>query len=65
MNEPVPRPPGWKLIANHVGSQGWHLVGRTNPERSVVTACGITGRVITENNRQIVCCQACAEAPQR
>ena len=53
-SEPVPRPPGWTLIAATDGVHGWHLVDRTTPDRGVVTVCGITGRVVSSNVQTIV-----------
>jgi hypothetical protein len=59
--EVVPRPPGWNLIANMGGMQGWHLVDHTTPERGVVTVCGVVGRVISnETATAIVPCENCA-----
>jgi hypothetical protein len=57
---PVPRPPGWNLIANLGGVHGWHVVDRTIPDGGVVTVCGVTGRVITSNARAIVPCPNCS-----
>jgi hypothetical protein len=59
---PVPRPPGWNLVANMGGVQGWHLVDHTTPDRGVVTVCGVVGRVITNDARIITPCTACAAA---
>ena len=61
----VGRPPGWKLIATVNGPHGWHLVDHTTEHQAVVTRCGITGRVITEHERQIETCGPCAEATTR
>lgn len=57
---PVPRPPGWNLIANMGGAQGFHLVDHTTPDRGVVTVCGITGRVITSSAQVITPCPICS-----
>jgi hypothetical protein len=59
MNDPVPRTPGWRLIANSSGTQGWHLIESTTPERGVKTLCGITGRAIDESHPVMVLCQDC------
>jgi hypothetical protein len=56
---PVPRPPGWNLVADTGGVRGWHLVARTTPDRGVVTVCGITGRVISNDAQAIVPCPVC------
>ena len=57
--EPIPRVPGWKLIANRVGTQGWHLIESTTVERGVKTLCGITGHAIEESHPMMVLCQDC------
>lgn len=59
------RPPGWKLIADRHGTNGWHLVDSTTPEASVRTRCGLTGHVIAEDQAQIVCCEACSAMARR
>lgn len=58
----VPRPPGWNLIANSNGTQGWHLVDHTTPDRGVVTVCGVVGRVVRqEAATAIVRCPTCQQ----
>jgi hypothetical protein len=64
----VPRPPGYHLVTNSKGVQGFH---RTKvPEavmaehRSVVTYCGITGRRLGEYPREIPLCQECERINQ-
>ncbi|MET0911439.1 MAG: hypothetical protein ABWZ99_18385 [Ilumatobacteraceae bacterium] len=58
----VPRPPGWCLIANIGGVQGFHVVDHTTPDRGVVTVCGIAGRVITDSAVAIMPCETCQVA---
>ncbi len=55
----VPRTPGWVLVANRGGPQGFHRVKTVGVEGSVRTMCGITGRPITDSERMIVPCAAC------
>lgn len=62
--DPTPRPPGWRLIANSGGSQGWHLIDRTTPDRGVVTVCGIVGRVIQSDAVVIIPCVVCKAEPE-
>ena len=57
---PVPRPPGWNLIANTSGTQGFHVVDHTTPDSGVVTVCGIAGRVIENRTSIISPCPICA-----
>ena len=56
---PVPRTPGWRLVATRSGPQGFHLVKTVGVEGSVRTLCGMTGRPINESERAIVPCAAC------
>ena len=56
---PTPRDPGWVLVANRGGPQGFHRVKTVGTEGSVRTLCGVTGRVISEHERSIVPCAAC------
>ncbi len=58
----VPRPPGWNLVANGSGTQGFHLVDHTTPDRGVVTVCGIVGRVVNSNAVAIMPCETCQAA---
>ena len=58
----VPRPPGWQMIGNREGNQGFHVVDHTTPDRSVVTVCGVVGRVITTNTYVIAPCATCQAA---
>lgn len=60
---PVPRPPGWVLVATRSGPVGFHRVKTVGVEGSVVTLCGITGRVINDHERMIVLCAACEAVP--
>jgi len=55
----VVRTPGWRLVTNRSGPRGFHLIKTVGLEGSVVTPCGLTGRVITENERMIVPCPTC------
>lgn len=55
----VPRPPGWVLIANRHGPQGFHRVKAVGQLASVVTICGVVGRRISEVERMIVLCPIC------
>ena len=57
----VVRRPGWHLIASRLGIEGWHRVRTVGLHGSVVTACGITGRVVQETQRMITECLACAD----
>jgi hypothetical protein len=59
-SDPMPRPPGWNLIANMSGVHGWHVVDHTTPDRGVVTVCGTTGRVVENHSAVIVPCETCA-----
>lgn len=56
---PVPRAPGWVLVATRGGPTGFHRVKTVGNEGSVRTLCGLTGRVISENERAMVPCPAC------
>lgn len=56
----VARMPGWQLIATSQGTQGFHLVDRTTPDRGVVTVCGITGRTVRSDLPGFVPCATCA-----
>lgn len=65
----VPRPPGYHLVTNTKGVQGFH---RTKvPEAAmaqygtVVTLCGIVGRRLGEYPREVPLCHACEAAVQR
>lgn len=55
----VPRPPGWRLVANSGGPKGFHRVKTVGTEGSVRTLCGIVGHPITDSERMIVLCPAC------
>jgi hypothetical protein len=57
-----PRPPGWHLIANIAGVQGFHLVDHTVPEGGVATVCGVIGRTIQSPVLVITPCSACEAA---
>ena len=59
MPEPQARPPGWQLVSGTEGVNGWHLIRAVQRGNSVTTTCGLTGRVIASNERQIVCCPDC------
>jgi hypothetical protein len=58
----VPRPPGWFLLANRAGPNGFHLAKAMGPLGVVRTVCGLTGRKITESERAIILCPACEAA---
>jgi hypothetical protein len=57
----VPRPPGWILLANKNGPNGFHLVKSVGVLGSVRTVCGLSGRKITESERAIILCPSCEE----
>ena len=63
-NDPdlVNRPPGWSLIANKNGPQGYHVIKSAGLLATVVTLCGITGRKISDVAREIPLCQGCLDA---
>ena len=57
---PGPRVPGWTLVATQSGPRGWHRIATVVGDYgSVRTACGLTGRPISESERAIICCSAC------
>lgn len=58
----IMRTPGWHLIANSAGVQGFHVVDHTNPDRGVTTVCGVVGRVVDNGAAVIVPCSTCAAA---
>lgn len=59
----VPRPPGYHLISNTSGIQGFHR--SKIPEAamakhgSCVTLCGITGRRVSEYPEMVPLCKTC------
>jgi len=55
-----PRSPGWHLVAGPSADTGWHIVDRSNPDRSVTTVCGVVGHVIQSDAQTIMPCAACA-----
>lgn len=59
MSGPVPRIPGFVLVATTAGPHGWHLVDHATRQGAVVTKCNLTGRVITEEQRTITPCETC------
>jgi hypothetical protein len=59
----TPRPPGWRLVANKNGPNGFHLIKTVGVLGAVVTRCGLTGRVISESERGIILCPACEAIP--
>ena len=57
-----PRRPGWTLVATTSGPRGWHLIKTIGEFSTVVTLCKVTGRSISESEREIIFCPACSEA---
>lgn len=61
--ELVARPPGYLLITNRSGVQGFHRTTIPDPSYaehgSRRTLCGITGRVISEFPKKIPLCAKC------
>lgn len=57
--EVVPRRPGWVLIANRQGPQGYHRIKTRGTLSSIVTRCGITGHRVEEHQRAIIECPDC------
>ena len=58
----VARTPGWKLVANRHGVQGYHLIKSVGMFSSVVTNCGLIGRVVPEEQMAITECMPCRDA---
>lgn len=66
----VPRPPGWHLITNRNGVQGFHLSRIPDTEwvrmASVLTLCGITGRRVPGvYPEQIPLCAECVKEQKK
>jgi hypothetical protein len=57
---PVPRAPGWYLVAARNAGPGWsHLLSSSGANGTVVTRCGIRGHVVPSDTRQITQCPEC------
>jgi len=56
---PVKRPEGWALFANHHGPMGYHRVESTGSSALVFARCGLIGRVVVDEQREIVLCPEC------
>ena len=61
--ELVPRPPGYHMISNHSGVQGFHRSkvpeAAMARDGAVVTLCGILGRRVGEYPRLVPLCDEC------
>ena len=58
----VPRPPGWVLVSSKNGPKGFHRVRTVAELGTIVTVCGLKGRRITEDAREIILCPECENA---
>jgi hypothetical protein len=56
---PVPRTPGWVLVASGGHTAGFHRVKSVGARSEVRTVCGLKGRVVTDTASSIVECAAC------
>lgn len=57
---PVPREPGWYLVASRSSGPAWsHRLSSAGPDGTVVTRCGLRGHVVDSDNRQITQCPEC------
>jgi len=59
MTQPVPRRPGWVLIATTSGTRGYHRVKTRGTLGTLVTVCGVTGHKVEEYQRSIIECPDC------
>jgi hypothetical protein len=57
--QPVPRSPGWILVGTTKGPSGFHRIMSVGQNGSLVTACGLVGRKIVENQGSIIECPDC------
>ena len=57
--DPVPRPQGWGLFANRLGPMGYHHVESSGMNGLAFATCGVIGRLIPGDQREIICCPDC------
>lgn len=53
----VPRTPGWSLLAPPGGL--WHRVDRRRYDGMLTASCGVTGRYVADDEREIIKCSSC------
>lgn len=56
---PVPRSPGWRLVASGGAVAGWHRIKSVGARSEVRTICGLRGRAVIDESSSIVECAAC------
>jgi hypothetical protein len=59
---PVPREPGWVLVASRTGPKGHHRIRTVGALGSLVTVCGVTGRKVEDSQRLIMRCVECRDS---
>jgi hypothetical protein len=57
---PVLRVPGWYLVGSrNAPPRTWHLLSSAGAVGTVVTRCGLRGRVVPDVERMIMQCPLC------
>jgi len=57
---PVPRRPGWNLIATRTGPKGYHRVRAVAGPGTLICVCGLVGRKIEDSQRLVIECPDCS-----
>lgn len=56
---PQARPAGWVLVGTKSGPQGYHRVRTASQNGSLLTVCGVVGRVVPDEATTIQPCLTC------
>jgi len=56
---PQARKPGWVLVGTKTGPQGYHRVRTASQNGSLLTICGVVGRVVSDEATTIQPCTTC------